>query len=147
MNKLIVLLLFLCFACTPKDTNNCHYSIKFINNTDKALFIDSSSDTILKSYMDPREYFENTHVLPYAGNNRIELGSICFIRNGRPMCIEDLYKGEKKVSVFVYDSLILGKKDWNDIMINYLITKRYDFTIEELRKINFTIKYNGEHGY
>lgn len=145
MRKLIIAILFLNIAChTPTDTNNCHYSVKFKNNTDKVLFIDSSSDTILQSYMDPREYYEDTNVLPHAGNNNIKMGSIYFIRNGRPMCIEDLYKPNEKLYVFVYDSIALGNKDWNEIKKNYLITKRYDFTIEELRKMNFTIEYDGK---
>jgi hypothetical protein len=145
MRKLIMAIIFLNIAChAPKDTNDCHYKIKFKNNTDRVLFIDSSSDTILESYMDPRPYYVNTVVLPRAGNNNIELGRIPFIRNGRPMCIEDLYKDDEKLYVFVYDSIVLGNKDWDEVKKNYLLTKRYDVTVEELRKTNFTIEYNGE---
>lgn len=144
MIKLMIAILFLNIACnTPKDTDFCHYSIKFKNKTDKVFFIDSSSDTILQSYMDPRPYYENTHVLPYAGNNNIEIGSIYFIRNGRPMCIEDLYRPDEKLYVFAYDSTILGDKEWNEIRKNYLVTKRYDLTIKDLENMNWKITYDG----
>lgn len=147
--KKIIIVSFLFAAChAPKDTPNCHYSIKFKNNTGKVLFINSASDTILESYMDPREeYHQDMKVLPHAGNSTVELGRISFIRNGRPMCVEDLYKPNEKLYVFVYDSIELGNKDWNEVKKSYLVTKRYDFTIDELRKMNFMIDYNGEQGY
>jgi hypothetical protein len=148
MNKLILAILFLNMAChEPKDTENCHYSIKFKNNTDKALFINSSSDTILQGYMDPRMYPEDTNVPPYAGNDKVKIGEIRFVRNGKPMCIENLYKSDEKLYIFIYDSIELGNKDWNEVKKNYMVTKRYDYTFNELQKNNFTINYNGEKGY
>lgn len=147
MKKLIIVTLFLSVAChAPKDTENCHYSIKFKNNTDGVFFIDQSSDTTIDAKDIRRDPFYKS-VRAYAGNNNVEIGGIHFIRNGRPMCIEDLYKPDEKLYVFVYDSIALGNKDWDEVKKNYLVTKRYDFTIEELRKINFTIDYNGEQGY
>ncbi len=154
MRKFITAIIFLNIAChAPKDTENCHYKIKFKNNTDKTLYIDFGTDTILTIYQknlieasdfDPRLDAFHTKISAYAGNNNVEIGGIYFTPNGRPMCIEDLYNPDEKLYMFVYDSIVLGNKDWNEVKKNYLVTKRYDFTIDELRKTNFTIDYNGE---
>jgi hypothetical protein len=147
VKKLILAILFLNMAChEPKDTENCHHSIKFINNTEKVLFIDYSSDTIIYSKDIRQDPFYKS-VVPFAGNNNIKIGEIRFVSNGKPICIEDLYNPNEKLYVFVYDSLAIGNKDWNEVKKEYLVTKRYEYTVNELRINNFTIVYNGEKGY
>jgi hypothetical protein len=143
MRILIVTIIFLNIAChAPKDTENCHYKIKFKNNTDKVLFVDYSSDTIIYNKDIRRDPFYKS-VSAYAGNNNIELGRITFITNGRPMCIEDLYKPDEKLYVFVYDSIALGNKNWDEVKKNYLVTKRYNLTLKQLKAMNFEITYDG----
>ncbi|KAF2338454.1 hypothetical protein [Flavobacterium tistrianum] len=137
-----ILFLILLASCTPKDTENCHYKIKFKNNTDSVLYIEASSDTILHNYSDPRPYAINTLVKAYAGNKNIELGTAYFQRNGKPMCIEDLYKNEDKIYLFVYDSIALGNKNWEDIINDYPVVKKYGFTLGELRDKDFLIEHN-----
>jgi hypothetical protein len=142
MKKLILLFILLNIACnSPKDRDDCHCGIKFKNNTDRVLFIRSSSDTILQNYMDPRENSFQHSILPYAGKGNIELGNLRFLRNGSPMCVETLYKNDEKIYIFIHDSIALGNKEWNEVRKNYIVTKRYDLTINELKKLNFTIEY------
>lgn len=140
--RFLLFLVLLVISCTPKDTKNCHYKIKFKNNTDKALFIETSSDTILYNYSDPRPYGANTLVKAKAGNGSVEIGTAYFQRNGKPMCIEDLYKNNDRIYLFVYDSVALGNKNWEEIARDYLIAKRFDFSLNELSKTDFTVEYS-----
>ncbi len=135
-------LILLIISCAPKDTKNCHYKIKFKNSTDKVLYIETSSDTILHPYSDPRPYAINTLVKGRAGNDDVEIVAVYFQRNGKPMCVEDLYKNEDKMYLFVYDSIAIGNKNWQEITKQYLVAKRYDFTLNELRDKDFLIEYN-----
>ncbi|WDF65354.1 hypothetical protein [Flavobacterium sp. KACC 22763] len=140
--RFLLLLVLLVISCTPKDTMNCHYKIKFKNNSDRVLYIETSSDTILYNYSDPRPYATNTLVKAKAGNDNVEIGTAYFQRNGKPMCIEDLYQNEEKIYLFVYDSVALGNKKWEEITRDYLIAKRFDFSLNELRKSDFTVEYS-----
>lgn len=45
------------------------------------------------------------------------------------------------LSVFLIDADIFENKDWNTICDNYLILKRYDLSIEDLEKTDYTITY------
>jgi len=146
MRKLIVIaLVLLNVAChAPKNTENCHYSIGLKNKTDRALFVNAYSDTILKSYMDPRNDAYNSRLLPYAGHNNVEIGDIHFIRNCHPICIEDLVKQGEKFHFFVYDSIKLGNKKWDSVQRHYLIAKRFDLTLNDLKKMNWVITYDGK---
>jgi hypothetical protein len=45
------------------------------------------------------------------------------------------------LSVFFIDGSIFENEEWDTIKDNYLILKRYDLSIEDLEKCNFTITY------
>ncbi len=131
-------------TCTaPKDTDICRYGIQIKNESNKVLYIDWAEDTILRNYMDPRIDPYQPTAKQFAGVSNNPLGRLFFSRNGSPMCVELLYKTDVEVYVFMYDSVMLGNRDWKDIRNEYLVAKRYDLTLQDLENMNWTIIYDG----
>ncbi|MBF4507665.1 hypothetical protein IRZ83_13395 [Flavobacterium sp. JLP] len=139
---LLISIFNLIISCQePKDTDNCHYKIKFKNNTNKVLYVYSVSDSVMPEgdfRTDP--YFEP--IPAFAGNGNIKIGEIRFIGGGRPTCVEDIMSTEKQLYIYVFDSAYIAKKDWNEVLNNNLIDKRIDLKIEQLVENNFTLDYN-----
>jgi hypothetical protein len=150
MKKLILAILFLNMAChEPKDTENCHYSFKIRNNTNRVIYMQISSDTTIGIDSDPRYYSLplTEKISAYAGNNNAKSGELSFISNGKPKCAEDVFRSNELFYILVFDSIEMGKKEWAEIVKNYQLKYRFKFKFEELQKNNFTINYNGEEGY
>lgn len=49
--------------------------------------------------------------------------------------------GSDKVSFFIFDKDVVDTIPWDDIVQNYCVLQRYDFTKEELKRIRCQIKY------
>ena len=45
------------------------------------------------------------------------------------------------LSVFIFDAEVLENTDWEEIRDNYMILKRYDLSLEDLQKLDFTLYY------
>ena len=45
------------------------------------------------------------------------------------------------MSVFIFDSEVLENIEWKEIRDNYMILKRYDLSLEDLQKLDFTLYY------
>ncbi len=144
MEKLVLsFLLLMLVHCEPEDTDNCHYGINFINKTDKVLFVLPSKDTILHNYMDPREDSFQASISPYAGQGGVPEGRLRFLASVSPRCVENLLRYDPRLYVFVFDSLTLGNKDWEEVMTNYLVAKRYNLTLNDLEQMDWIITFDG----
>jgi hypothetical protein len=141
--SILILIFFSFISCAPKDTPTCHYKIKIKNNTDKVLFIDNPSDNAI-SISDIREHPIEESIKPFAGNNGSEMGTIHFIGGCKPMCVEDILDGKESMYIFLYDSVAIANKKWDEVREKHLIAKSYKINLEELKKSNFTIEYNGK---
>jgi hypothetical protein len=127
-NILIVLWIMLCSASCEPWVDHV-YSIKIQNNTnDTLLFFESYSypDTtitqskpILKwiypkdySYLDSKKDWDEVLVPP-----------------------------KDTISIFILSKDTIDKYRWNEIRIDYNILKRYDLSLEDLQRMNWTISY------
>jgi hypothetical protein len=81
-------------------------------------------------------------VAAFAGNGNIEAGEIRFTGGGRPSCMEDAIGIDDKLYIFIYDSAFIANKEWDEVLKDSLIDRRFYVTIDELRKNNFTINYD-----
>ncbi|OIV40341.1 hypothetical protein [Flavobacterium johnsoniae] len=127
----------------PKDSKNCHYKIKFKNNTSKVLYLYTAEDSVIPVRdirTDP--YFKPTPA--NAGSGTIEAGTIRFTGGGKPMCVESLYPPEKQFYIFVFDSAAVSKKTWQQVVEHNSTLKRFDITVKELQRTDFTLKYSEE---
>ncbi|MBP1223069.1 hypothetical protein [Flavobacterium sp. 1355] len=127
----------------PKDTDNCHYKIKFKNNTAKVLYLYPAQDSVIPDRdirTDP--YFKPTPA--HAGNGTIEAGTIRFTGGGKPMCIESLYPLEQKFYIYLLDSAAISQISWKEVVDENLAVKRFDISVKELQKNDFLLEYREE---
>ena len=137
------MMLSLMMACrSPQDSENCHYSIKLKNNTNKVFYLYAVDSILPLSDIRTDPFFKPMSA--FAGNDGIEMGRIRFVGGGRPTCIEEVMQNKKYLHIYLLDSASLANKNWDEIRHNNLIERKIKVTIDELRKSNFTIDYNGK---
>ncbi len=140
----LIAILFLLISCEPRDSENCHYTLKIKNNTNTVLFwYDASEPKITPGDIRTDPYYKP--IKAFAGNNNTKIGEIHFIGGGRPSCIESLFDNkEETMYLFLFDSLQIAKKEWSEVVRDTLIIKRLDLKLKELKENNFTIEFNGK---
>lgn len=127
----------------PKDSDDCHYKIKIKNNSDKVLYLYSAGEPVIT----PGDIRTDPFFKPapaHAGNGTVEMGAIRYLGGGKPKCVESFYPAEKQFYVFVFDSAAIAQKSWKEVIDNNLFVKRFDITVKELQKTDFTLEYSEE---
>ena len=135
---LIVTFLFLNHACGDKE-EDCHKTITFKNTTTDTLYVVSSfqyPDTstfvgIPNPVLDPNF----TKVLPNESNTQVLWGRDCI-----ELAFKDLIPSDTMM-IYVFDAKVLEGNTWETVKANYLVLKRYDLSLEDLKKNNWMITY------
>lgn len=128
---------FVFFTC--KKENNCHKRISFINNTNKDVYVIKNTlgypDTNYYHYdpsptLSQKEYKVNSNT---STNSPLQLLA----------CYEDVMKEKKSdtLMVFVFDAQLLETISWDTVKAKNLYLKRYDLSLQDLQKNNWTIRY------
>ena len=133
----IVLILLLFTACPKIDTENCHYSITVINDSDFDIYHDIYLDT-LGIYQSPKGLIGNAYWLkvPAKGNNRY-VSQDCyeyFFTKGTSF-YNGTYGLLDSLRVYIFDALEVEQNLKKEML------KRYDLTLEDLRKLDWTVAY------
>ena len=117
--------------CTDKE--NCHNTIVLKNNSDNAIYFERSytyPDTILRDaglVKDPNNY----KIEKYSENTSDTRGCYEYImQNDYPI-----------IMLFIYDAQTLETTPWDTVAKNYLVLKRYDLSLTDLQRMNWTITY------
>ncbi|MDY0202419.1 MAG: hypothetical protein RBR40_15675 [Tenuifilaceae bacterium] len=118
--------------CSKRDSD-CHNEITIINNTEKVLYFyysDKYPDTSIIDY-DPSLALDFYKVKSYSSK-------IHYDRDG---CFDMYLNNGNKLMYFLFDSLVLASVPWDSVRENYLIIKRYDLSLDDLNRMNWTITY------
>lgn len=138
-----ITLIILFSSCEPNDRDDCHYKIRIKNNSDKVLYLYSASEPkITPGDIRNDPYFET--VPAHAGNGKVEFGNIRYIGGSKPQCVESFYEPEEEFYIYVFDSLAISKKSWEEVIEKNLYVKRFDITVNKLRENGFILEYNPE---
>ena len=140
MNLIILMItsLFLNQACGDKE-KDCHKTITFKNATADTLYVVSSSqypDTstfsgIPNPVLDPNF----TKVLPNESNTQVLWRRDCI-----ELAFKDLIPSDTMM-IYVFDAKVLEGNTWETVKSNYLVLKRYDLSLDDLNRMNWTITY------
>ena len=134
---LIISLLCLGSTCKKDDENDYHKIIKFINNSNMELYVQQSGgypDTTFARGEFPNPILsELNRILPNETNT---------------MALEARYSYEEKfkysydtLMIFILNSQVLKTTPWEKVQQDYLVLKRYDLGLEDLKRMNWTITY------
>ena len=137
-----LLLIFLCAKCT----NSIHgdYRLHISNNSDYNI-IPITNPLLVKLGQPYDTYYPDTLLsdkrhffgIPISKGEKTGLGDI-----GLPW--DSIYKNimvNDTMSVFIFDAKVLDTYSWEEIRDNYMILKRYDLSLEDLQKLDFTLYY------
>ena len=145
MKKLIIFLLlswiFTANTCKRIDSENCHYAIRFSNNTAMRLRVSSVYLSVYHS--DPLDIEKKISILqPYTEikSGEQDNQSATFNRT----CLEKVFKRDgytDTVFVYIFDATIVENTSWDVIAKDYLVLKRYDLTLDDLQRLDWKITY------
>lgn len=121
-----------------KETENTHYTIKFHNRSSIPLYVEASF-----GYPDTFA-FEFGELRANAAINKVNSGelntSALGLRGSYEYRMEN-YVLSKKVMVYVFDAAVIESTPLDTIRAKYLVLKRYDLSLDDLRARNWTIEY------
>jgi hypothetical protein len=138
-HRIILLMLFSCFllsmTCRKRATENCHYEIRMQNDSDIPIYVFLSYD-----YPDTGLNFQRPGIDRLS--NRASAHNWCDIRDETD-CIESKinYNGAEKLTVFIFDGKLIDTTPWQQVRQNYQVLKRYNYTVEELKALDFKLVY------
>ena len=144
MKNIIKILLLICVCitntCGLKDSENCHHSIEFTNNSDGLL--DVNFTIFSYYYPDPLDISKIPNFSEDQKNIKSnETRKNLYTRH----CMEKyLNEGEwffDTVYVYVFDATVVENTPWEVVARDYLVLKRYDLTLEDLQLLNWKISY------
>lgn len=130
---LAYLQLVLMSSSCKKESSYYDYRLKIVNKSDKIIYADfyqSYPDTTLSIY----SHFDDTSAKAFPNE------TISLIRGGS---WESAFNSEikQKLEIFIYDAKTIENLPWETIKKNYLVLKRYDLSLGDLQKMDWTITY------
>ena len=144
MNKIIiVILLFFGFpnmmiTCIPRESEECHTSIRVSNNSDKRIRVVTMNSAHMTNPFDITRLsfvMNPAHVVNIGEQNNRAATSVRF-------CIESDFRNDRStLFLFVFDANVIENTSWDIVARDYLVLRRYDLTLEDLRRLNWQVTY------
>ncbi len=135
---LIALIIFLNHGCGEKD-ENCHKIITFKNLTTSTLYVVSSYQ-----YPDTSTFAGIPNPTLNPNFTKVFPGQINTQALWNRDCIESVFKSLipcDTMMIYVFDAKVLEGNEWETVKTNYLVLKRYDLSLDDLNKKNWTINF------
>lgn len=138
INSLLVSLLscILISGKCRKDSENCHYNIKVLNNSTTSIYIKEQLNYPDTSINNPNPALQGEYFRVFPGRNDFSI----FHKD----CLELVYQyyaPSDTIMFFVFDANVIENTNWEVVKNNYMILKRYDFSLNDLKNRNFVITY------
>ena len=136
----ILLLSLICMAtkCEDKESENCHISIRFSNNSEKDLYVRFYDLVHRPPNMSEIEHISSTvrqRYKVYTGEQDNREAT------HQSSCIESYFRGQDTKTLYVFDAAIVENTPWEVVAKDYLVLKRYDLTLEDLQRLDWRITY------
>ena len=136
----IPLALVLSAGTCKKETASSHFKIPFRNNSSKAVYAawdGSYPDTIA---------FRFGNIVGFPQYYKVESGqtNVSALTTGSAGSFENILQyqiSSRKIMIYVFDAAIIENTPIDTIKKNYMVLKRYDLTLEDLRAKNWIIEY------
>jgi hypothetical protein len=137
---LLISLLFLGSNCNKED-DVCNKTITVINNSEKAIYVICEThypDTLFFGHFSsPTLDSINNKILAKSSNNRSLLNRDCW----EAVFNHGVQIPSDTLMVYVFDAEVLENMDWADIVHDYMVLKRYDLSLQDLERMNWTVEY------
>jgi hypothetical protein len=133
----LLLVSLLILGSTCKDEKVCHETINFKNNSSKSLYIHASggypdTNSFKVEFPNPSLNAQLYKVSSNASNN-----SALWDKS----CLEYKFNTNDTLMIYVFDAEVLESTPWDTVKTKYLVLKRYDLSLDDLQRRNWTITY------
>ena len=141
VNILVLIIIWLACLATKcqRESDKCHKTIAFVNNSPKEVYIHGGwyPDTLGFNKLFPNPY-KQPNLYKVTSNEKNTLGL------GRRDCLESSVT-QGIMTVYVFDAEVLETIPWDSVGKYYMVLKTIRPTIDEMQSNNWTIYYNGEY--
>jgi len=122
------------YSATTCEDEDCHDHILLINNSISDIYFHPSAN-----YPDTLTLYPNPTIDP----SHFKIDALSSKKDFYRGCIESklLTNSEGKIMYFIYDAQTLETGTWDSVVDNYMILKRYEFDLQDLEQMNWTIVY------
>jgi len=135
----ILLSVTLLASACKKEDESCHKTIKIVNQSDKSIYVECTyghPDTAYFVYEpNPALSPEMYKVSSGETNSRALWSRNCWETNF------EVYLPSDTLMIYVFDAQVLETTPWDTVKANYLVLKRYDLSLQDLEKMDWTITY------
>ncbi|TJY60071.1 hypothetical protein FAZ19_23285 [Sphingobacterium alkalisoli] len=136
--KLLFKSALVCLSClllASKCAMDYYYPLSRQNNSDENIYFHMNRNTV-HSYPDSIIYFEEQNKLIIYPDQKKEVA-------GGGLSWEKIYKGIPKdtISFFIINADTLAKYPREVVNERYMILRRYDLSIFDLQKLDYTLRY------
>jgi hypothetical protein len=112
-----------------------------MNNSNQNLYIDCHAnypDTVLYQYFDNKTGQQSNKVMPQEINSTGLVDRYCY----EEVITKDNYLFPvDTIKIFVFDAQVLETTPWATVTQNYMILQRYDLSLADLQRLNWTLTY------
>ena len=117
-----------------KESDTCHKTINFVNNSSIPIYVARYSDTIIPNYIISPSSDEPSH--------KIASNSSSILPLSNRYCWEDyLDYDEGKINAFIFDANMVDSIPWDTVIENQLFIKQYNLNLRYLNNMNWEITY------
>ncbi len=137
MLLLLLTILFYGSTCN-RESDDCHSFITIINKSDNAIYTfteDIYPDTLHFGYSSTTPALESK-ILPNDTGEAAELNNDCLEAH-----ISSIFFPSDTLMIYIFDANIIETEDWGKIVTEYMVLKRYDLSLQDLKNMNWTITY------
>jgi hypothetical protein len=116
--------------------------LDFFGGEDDKLIIQNNSN--LRLYIDPQINYPDTSIDPYnpsvdKGNEILPYSSKKIVQRSWDQIV--IRSASDTLMLFIYDANRIDSTSWDTIMRNYIVLRRYDLSLEDLKTINWKITF------
>ena len=127
--------------CCKDEITGYHKTIIFKNNSLKELYIMDSN-----KYPDTMSFQYGGNLLSQPKIYKVSPNDSNYAALFSKTFYETLFYNKviipsDTLMIFVFDGKVLEQIPWNEVYTNYFVAQRYDLSLNDLKKLNWTITY------
>jgi hypothetical protein len=140
MRKLLYFAVILLFNTCVRESDTCHKSILFTNNSDKEIYARVNSST----YPDTISYRHYGGLVSQSHIYKIQSGAGNRDALDSRDCYEKKFEGKYAIDtimIFVFDAYTLEHNTWETVVKYNMVQHRYDLSLEDLQRLGWSVTF------
>lgn len=136
--SIALMMLFMGSNCDNKD---CHKTVSIVNTTDKDIYVIYNRD-----YPDTLSIQHDSSPVPDAYYTKVLANASSDQPVWSRSCWENSFVSEELLPsgilmVYTFDATTVENTPWETVTNDYMVLKRYDLSLQDLRNMNWVITY------